>query len=99
DTVADNLQKASERYGPESVVFWIAYTKEPRPYFHRLTHAFGSPNYCTESSNCFSGTWIAANLTYGPEYANMAGSSASSQPMRRHDPLARLTGCRRRSGW
>ncbi len=80
DTVAGNLQAARDKYGAESVVFWIAYTKEPRPFFHRLVHAFGSPNYCTESSNCFSGTWIAANLTYGPEYSGMAGSSASAEP-------------------
>jgi anaerobic selenocysteine-containing dehydrogenase len=80
DTIASNLQAVKEKYGPESVVFWIAYTKEPRPYFHRLTHAFGSPNYCTESSNCFSGTWIAANLTYGAEWSYMAGSGSSVDP-------------------
>ncbi|MGD0779961.1 MAG: molybdopterin-dependent oxidoreductase [Dehalococcoidales bacterium] len=80
DTIASNLQAVKEKYGPESVVFWIAYPKEPRPYFHRLTHAFGSPNYCTESSNCFSGTWIAANLTYGAEWSYMAGSGSSVDP-------------------
>jgi len=80
DITAHNLQLVKNKYGAESVVFWIAYTKEPRPFFHRLSHAFGSPNYCTESSNCFSGTWIAANLTYGPEYSGMAGSSASVEP-------------------
>ncbi len=80
DTVAQNLQSAKDKHGAESVVFWIAYPKEPRPYFHRLAHAFGSPNYCTESSNCFSGTWIAANLTYGPEYSYMAGSSGGLEP-------------------
>jgi anaerobic selenocysteine-containing dehydrogenase len=80
DTVAEKLQAAKEKHGAESVIFWIAYTKEPRPYFHRLAHAFGSPNYCTESSNCFSGTWIASNLTYGPEYSYMAGASGSLEP-------------------
>jgi anaerobic selenocysteine-containing dehydrogenase len=80
DAVAGNLQSVKDKYGPESVIFWIAYTKEPRPYFHRLTHAFGSPNYCTESSNCFSGTWIAANLTYGAEYSYMAGSGSGVDP-------------------
>ena len=80
DTVAANLQAAKDRYGPESVVFWVAYTKEPRPYFHRLTHAFGSPNYCTESSNCFSGTWIASNLTYGPDYSYFTISGAPMEP-------------------
>jgi anaerobic selenocysteine-containing dehydrogenase len=80
DRVAAGLQSAKDKHGPESAVFWIAYTKEPRPYFHRLTHAFGSPNYCTESSNCFSGTWIASNLTYGSNYSYMAGSSHSVEP-------------------
>ena len=80
DTIAGNLQKVKDNFGPESVVFWVAYTKEPRPYFHRLTHAFGSPNYCTESSNCFSGTWIASNLTYGSNYSYMAGLSTSVEP-------------------
>jgi anaerobic selenocysteine-containing dehydrogenase len=80
DNVSGNLQSIKDKHGAESVVFWIAYTKEPRPYFHRLTHAFGSPNYCTESSNCFSGTWIASNLTYGPDYSYMAGSSGSLEP-------------------
>ncbi len=80
DTVAENLQKVKDGYGPESVCFWIAYTKEPRPYFHRLVHAFGSPNYCTESSNCFSATWLASQLTYGPDYGYMAGYSAGVNP-------------------
>jgi anaerobic selenocysteine-containing dehydrogenase len=80
DITADGLQKVKDEYGPESVVFWIAYTKEPRPYFHRLTHAFGSPNYCTESSTCFSATWVAANLTYGAEYSYMTASSADIEP-------------------
>ncbi|MBN1693357.1 MAG: molybdopterin-dependent oxidoreductase [Dehalococcoidales bacterium] len=80
DITADGLQKVKDEYGPESVVFWIAYTKEPRPYFHRLTHAFGSPNYCTESSTCFSATWVAANLTYGAEYSYMTASSAGIDP-------------------
>jgi len=82
-TVAENLQSAKDKYGPESVVFWVAYTKEPRPYFHRLTHAFGSPNYCTESSSCFSGTWMAAELTYGPDYGLLAAQSNIPDPASR----------------
>ncbi len=69
DTVASHLQKVKEEYGPESVAFWVAYTKEPRPYFHRLTHAFGSPNYCTESSSCATSTFLATFLTYGTHHA------------------------------
>ena len=80
DTTAANLQKVKYAYGPESVIFWIAYTKEPRPYFHRLTHAFGSPNYCTESSNYFSGTWIASNVTFGYNYSYFTISGVSVEP-------------------
>jgi len=80
DTIASNLQKTKDKYGAESVVFWVAYTKEPRPYFHRLTHAFGSPNYCTESSQCFSGTWVAAELTYGPDYNYLTLQSTKIDP-------------------
>ncbi len=80
DTIASNLQTTKDKYGAESVVFWVAYTKEPRPYFHRLTHAFGSPNYCTESSSCFSGTWIASNLTYGSDYSTLMAQSGSIEP-------------------
>ncbi|MFC2071802.1 molybdopterin-dependent oxidoreductase [Chloroflexota bacterium] len=65
DTIASHLQKVKEKYGAESVAFWVAYTKEPRPYFHRLAHAFGSPNYCTESSSCARSVYIANYLTYG----------------------------------
>jgi len=68
DTLADNLQKAKREYGAESVAFWVAYTKEPRPYFHRLTHAFGSPNYCTESSSCATSAMLATYLTYGTHH-------------------------------
>jgi anaerobic selenocysteine-containing dehydrogenase len=79
DTVAGEFNRIKQEYGPESVVFYIAYTKEPRPYFHRLTHAFGSPNYCTESSNCFTSTRLVAAVTYGSEYLAMVGQSQYMQ--------------------
>lgn len=80
DTVASRLQRVKDKYGPESVIFYIGYTKEPRPYFHRLTHLFGSPNYCTESSNCFSATWVATFLNYGRDYGYWALQSRVSDP-------------------
>ncbi len=83
DTIADKLQTTKDKYGAESVIFWVAYTKEPRPYFHRLTHAFGSPNYCTESSSCASATYIAANLTYGWDYGILAIQSNNIDPASR----------------
>ncbi len=83
DITAANLQKVKDKYGAESVVFCIAYTKEPRRYFHRLVHAFGSPNYCTESSACYSGAWIATNLTYGPDYGSLYPQSQKIDPASR----------------
>jgi len=80
DTIASKLQKIKAEYGAESVVFWVSYTKEPRPYFHRLAHCFGSPNYCAESSNCFSATWLAATLTYGQDYGFLYEQSTPIDP-------------------
>jgi len=80
DTIANKFQDIKSQYGPESVIFYISYIKEPRPYFHRLAHAFGSPNYCTESSNCFSATWLAATLTYGSEYGQLYQQSRGIDP-------------------
>ncbi|MCL5264058.1 MAG: molybdopterin-dependent oxidoreductase [Chloroflexi bacterium] len=70
DTIAAAILKVKREYGPESVVFYSGYTKEPRPYWQRLAHAFGSPNFLTESSSCYSATYVAAYLSYGKEYAS-----------------------------
>jgi anaerobic selenocysteine-containing dehydrogenase len=67
DTIASKLQGIASEYGPESVIFYISNTREYLPYYCRLTHAFGSPNYCTGTSNCFYATWLAAMLTYGKD--------------------------------
>ena len=80
DTIASNLLKARSEHGPESVVFYVGFTKEPRPYYQRLAHAFGSPNYLTESSNCFSATYLAAHVTYGKDYATLTRSMGGLDP-------------------
>jgi len=80
DTVAGKMQKIKTEYGAESLVFYIAYTKEPRPYFRRFTHAFGSPNYCTETSSCFASGWLAASLNFGEDYGYFLSNSMSIDP-------------------
>ena len=65
DTVSSRLLKIKEETGPESVVFFVGYTKWMRPFVKRLAHSFGSPNYCTESSTCYQATALAAKLNYG----------------------------------
>ena len=67
-SVALRLLAVRDRYGPESVVFAVGYTKEVRPYLRRLAQSFGSPHYVTESSCCFSSGFVAARVTLGSEY-------------------------------
>ena len=50
DDIARRLLKFEDR---SAVAFVVGYTKEARPYLQRLAHAYGSPNYMTESSCCF----------------------------------------------
>lgn len=65
DITAGALQKIKDEYGAKSVVFYSSFPKEPRPYLQRLAYYFGSPNYCTESSNCATAMILAENLNYG----------------------------------
>ena len=65
DTIAQALSKTREEHGAPSVGFFAGYTKEARPQLQRLAHAFGSPNYLTESGCCFSATMVAEKLTFG----------------------------------
>ena len=65
DRIAQRLLKIKKKFGPETVVFYVGYTKWPRPFVKRLAHSFGSPNYATESSTCDGATKVAAQLNYG----------------------------------
>ena len=66
DIITDRLYELREKYGPESVIFYAGYPKWFRPSLLRFANAFGSPNYCTESSTCFQ----AANLAWRSIYGN-----------------------------
>ena len=74
DTVAGNLRRIEAESGPESVAFFCGYPKQPRPFLSRLALGFGSPNYITESSTCFTALAMAWRLVYGalaaPDIAN-----------------------------
>jgi anaerobic selenocysteine-containing dehydrogenase len=83
DEIATRLNDLKVRYGPESVAFVAGYTKEARPYLQRLAHAFGSPNFMTESSCCFSATSVAGTLNYGKDFAYFLGGSRVDSPKTR----------------
>lgn len=74
DTVAENLQRLKAESGPESVFFYCGYPKHLRPFLQRLAMLFGSPNYATESSSCFTAMQMGWRLVYGsmaaPDIAN-----------------------------
>ncbi len=65
DNITENLQKLKAESGPESVVFYCGYPKQMRPFVQRLAFLYGSPNYCTESSTCFTAMSMGWRLDYG----------------------------------
>lgn len=65
DRIVNRLLSIRKDFGPESVVFFTGYPKWLRPFLKRLTHGFGSPNYCSESSTCFFATIVANRLNFG----------------------------------
>ncbi|MGI9862386.1 molybdopterin-dependent oxidoreductase [Moorella naiadis] len=67
DYITDKLNKIKKESGPEAVVFYAGYSKWMRPYLQRLAHAFGSPNYASESSVCARATTMAWKLTFGAQ--------------------------------
>lgn len=58
-TIAENLLSAKARYGPNSVVFYSGYDKWYRFMLQRMAFAFGSVNYGSESSSCFTSNRMA----------------------------------------
>lgn len=69
DEITEKCLAAKAESGAESVVFFAGYTKFFRPFLKRLSHAFGSPNYCNESSTCYTATAIAQRLCFGRDIA------------------------------
>ena len=65
EMIAENLLRIRKEFGPESVVFYAGYPKWYRPSLLRLANAFGSPNYCTESSTCFQAAALAWRSLFG----------------------------------
>ena len=65
EEVAANLERVRAESGAESAVFYVGYPKQLRPFVQRLALQYGSPNFCTESSACFTATVMAFKLLYG----------------------------------
>lgn len=63
--IAKKLSGIRKEYGAKSVVFYAGYPKWYRPALLRFANAFGSPNFCTESSTCFQASALAWKSIYG----------------------------------
>lgn len=72
ETIASKLLQAKADYGAHSVQFFSGYSKWYRPILQRLAYSFGSPNYGTESSSCFtSGLMAWQTATASPARPDM----------------------------
>jgi len=54
DTIAEKLLYIREKEGPDKVAFYAGYSKYFRFMFRRFAYVFGTQNYGTESSSCFT---------------------------------------------
>ncbi|GAI52644.1 unnamed protein product, partial [marine sediment metagenome] len=66
DAVANQLIKARDNYGAESVAFIHGAAKGlQESYLTRLAYAFGTPNVVWQGHICFSPRVLASMITYG----------------------------------
>ncbi|MEM0313376.1 MAG: molybdopterin-dependent oxidoreductase [Candidatus Bathyarchaeia archaeon] len=65
ETIVSRLKEIRNKYGAESVIFYVGNPKEPRAAVQRLCYTFSSPNYATESSTCRRAAELAEIITYG----------------------------------
>lgn len=69
DEISRRLLDIREETGPSSAAFYSGYNKWYRPYLQRLCYDFGSVNYGTESSACFTSTIMSWRLAAGADFA------------------------------
>ena len=103
DLTASKLNQIKADHGPESVIFFVGYPKWQRPFVKRLAHQFGSPNFCSESSTCFTATYLAFILNYGcfapPDVKNTKCLLVwSANPFYSNTPVASKILARREEG-
>lgn len=67
DEIAQRLKQTKEESGPQSTVFFCGHPKRYRKVLAELAAAYGSPNFCTESSTCNSAMTMAWKLVCGAQ--------------------------------
>ena len=66
--IVSRLNKVKAEYGPSSVAFYSGYNKWYRLLLQRLAYSFGSVNYGTESSSCFTSTIMSWRCATGESF-------------------------------
>ncbi len=64
-TMAEQMNRIKRESGPEAVAFYSGYEKWYRAFFHRFAWSFGSPNYGSESSSCYTAKKLAWLVSSG----------------------------------
>ena len=78
DEIADKLQELRDKYGARSIAVWTGEALgflQQEQYARRFIHAFGSPNFFSSGSVCFTSQYAAYCLvqgyfTYPPDFEN-----------------------------
>lgn len=65
--IAAHLTRYKTESGASSVAFYSGYDKWYRPFLQRMAYSFGSVNYGSESSSCFTATIISWKCATGAE--------------------------------
>ena len=63
--ITERLKKIKAEDGASAVAFYSGYSKWYRPYLQRLCYSFGSVNYGSESSTCYSATAMSWSCAVG----------------------------------
>lgn len=66
-TIAEKLREIKTQSSPHAVAFYSGYNKWYRPFLQRLAYTFGSVNYGSESSSCFTSTILSWKCATGAE--------------------------------
>ncbi len=67
EEIASRLNQMKGESGASSVAFYSGYSKWYRPFLQRLAYCFGSVNYGSESSSCFTSTMLSWKCATGAE--------------------------------
>ena len=99
EEIVSGMAKIKERYGARSVGVWKGEALgffQQEEYARRFIHAFGSPNYFSNDSECFNGRYIGYKLVQGYwngcpdfEHSDLMIFWGSNPPFS-HPPFSRL---------